>query len=82
MQGISIDNQWPKSKKEIREVLAAEPERIKAIATSLFNDEYNGPINRLPTHQEVHFAGPDVHFNRKFYGTIKWNASKTKLELK
>jgi hypothetical protein len=81
MQGISIDDRWPTSKKEVKEVLASEPERIKAIATSLFGDEFNGKVHRLPTHQEVHFAGPDVHADRRFYGTIKWNKSKTKLVL-
>lgn len=82
MQGIMIDDRWPKSKKEIKEVLASEPERIRAIATSLFGGEYDGRLHRLPTTDKIEFAGPDVYNNRKFYGTIAWNSSKTRLELK
>lgn len=82
MQGITIDDRWPKSKKEIKEVLEREPERVKALATSFFGGEYNGRIDRMPTHQRVDFAGPDPHNARKFYGTIAWNASRTKLVVK
>jgi len=78
-QGIKIGSEFPKSKKALKEAVANEPERVFAIATSMFGDEFGGYITHLPFDKQVVFAGPDFQFNRKWYGTIKWNATHTKL---
>lgn len=78
-QGIMIDGEFPKTKKQLKEVIATEPWRVRAIATSVFGNEHNGAIDMLPKGKEVVFAGPDFQYNRKWYGTIKWNATHTKL---
>lgn len=78
-QGIKVGDSFPKSKKALKDAVANEPERVRAIATSVFGNEYNGRITEMPFDKQVVFAGPDFQFDRKFYGTIKWNATHTKL---
>lgn len=73
---MTIDDRWPTSKKEVRETVAKEPERVKVIATSLYGGEHNGRITDMPIGKQAAFAGPDVHVSRKFYGTIKWVSGK------
>ena len=70
MQGIYIDGRRPKSKKEIRETANADPGRIEIEATSVFGNEYGGPVNGLPAGQTVTFVGPDPYTSRKFYGQL------------
>lgn len=89
MQGIFIKGQRPKSKKEVREFVrdsypnekapTTVPTRLHRLAieaTSMFGDEYEGPLSEMPTDTKIHFVGPDPHRNRKFYGTIVWSISK------
>lgn len=66
MQGVYVNGNRPKSKKEVRE---APVEAIEVEATSLFGDEYGGPLEDMPDGR-VAFVGPDPHTSRKFYGTI------------
>lgn len=61
----------PKSKKAVREAIAAG-DAVLAEATSFFGDEFGGPIYNLPKGSKVVFAGPDPHTDRRFYGTIEW----------
>ena len=66
----------PKSKKEIREILAAAPERVVFESTSLDGSDFGGPAENLPLHQAVHFVGPDPARKRNFYGTASHASGK------
>lgn len=65
----------PKSKKEIREAVAANPENVFAEATSFHGGEFDGPVSSLPINGKVVFAGPDPYTRRNFYGTITRKAN-------
>ena len=69
MQGIFIQDQRPKSKKQIKETVAQEPAKVKLEATSLFGNEYGGPVSEAPVGKYT-FVGPDPYTKRNFYGTI------------
>ena len=69
MQGIFIQNQRPKSKKQIKETVAQEPSTVKLEATSVFGNEYDGPVSDAPSGKYT-FVGPDPYTKRNFYGTI------------
>ncbi len=69
MQGIWIDGRRPKSKKEVREVVAEDDARVYIEATSLFGNEYEGVVTNMPDGR-VSFVGPDPYNSRKFYGTL------------
>ena len=69
-QGIFLKGKRPKSKKEVKEaVMNGDSVRIEA--TSMFNNEYDGPVTEMPENQTVYFVGPDPYTSRKFYGQIK-----------
>lgn len=69
MQGIFIKYDRPKSKKAIREAVAANPSIVSIEATSMFGNEYEGPIIDAPNGRYT-FVGPDPYTSRKFYGTL------------
>ena len=68
MQGIFIGGQRPKSKKEIKEAVAAG-RFVRIEATSWFGNEYDGDVLAAPP-GTYHFVGPDPYKKRNFYGTI------------
>ncbi len=84
MQGIFINGSRPKSKKQIREFVAeaqadnarADPYGLVIEATSIHGNEYDGSLANMPPENKVHFAGPDPHSKRNFYGTIEWSKKK------
>lgn len=76
MQGIFIEGRRPKSKKAVREAIAADSRTVRIEATSWFGNEYSGPASNLPSNYTVHFVGPDPHTKRSFYGTLKWKNGK------
>jgi hypothetical protein len=78
MQGIFIDGRRPKSKKEIREIVALDPARVRVEATSVMGNEYDGLVSHMPAGKIV-FVGPDPHTSRKFYGSITRRAADDKL---
>jgi hypothetical protein len=69
MQGIYLSGLRPKSKKEIKLALEEHPESVALESTSLFGDEYGGPITGAPD-GEYYFVGPDPYRKRTFYGKI------------
>lgn len=71
MQGIFVGGKRPKSKKEVKEAIAADPSKVRVEATSLFGNEYDGPVSGIVAGASITFVGPDPHTSRKFYGTIK-----------
>jgi hypothetical protein len=76
MQGIYIKGRRPKSKKEVKEAVAADPSKVRAEATSAFGNEYDGPVDGLPEGVAVHFVGPDPYTKRNFYGSITRKGEK------
>lgn len=69
MQGIYVDRRRPKSKKEIKDAIAVNPERVQIEATSIFGNEYDGLVSDAPAGR-YDFVGPDPYTSRKFYGSI------------
>jgi len=69
-QGIFIGNRRPKSKKEVKEAVAADPENVYLEATSWLGNEYGGSVASAPEGSH-HFVGPDPYVKRTFYGTIE-----------
>lgn len=69
MQGIFVNFDRPKSKKAVKEAIASDPSRVSLEATSMFGNEYNGPVSDAPVGRYA-FVGPDPFTSRKFYGTI------------
>ena len=70
MDGIFIDGQRPKSKKAIKEALAANPERVRIEHTSMFSSQGHVGALDLTAGEKVDFVGPDPYTKRNFYGTI------------
>jgi len=74
MQGIFIDGQRPKSKKQVAATIAVQPENVRVEATSMFGNEYDGPVSDMPQ-GTILFVGPDPYNKRVFYGKITRTAS-------
>lgn len=76
-QGIYLSGgRRPKSKKEIKE--AVEQNKVVVVeATSIFGNEYDGLLSKMPKDNDVTFCGPNPHSDRRFYGTIKWDSKKS-----
>jgi hypothetical protein len=71
MQGIFVNGYArPKSKKAVREAIESDPSSVTAEATSLFGNEYGGPISGMADGSSIHFVGPDPYTKRSFYGTV------------
>ena len=70
MQGIFIDGRRPKSKKEVREVVAIDAARVRLEATAMVGGgEYDGLVSNAPE-GTYNFVGPDPFTKRTFYGNI------------
>lgn len=67
MQGIYVNYRRPKSKKEVIATVKASPEKVFLEATSLFGNEYDGPITDMPIGKMVYVVGPDPYTARNFY---------------
>lgn len=76
MQGIFVNGQRPRSKKQIKEAVAANPGSVAIEATSMFGNEYGGPADQAPEGQTVYFVGPDPYTARNFYGQITRKGDK------
>lgn len=79
MQGIFINGERPRSKKAVREAVAANPDKVRVEGTSLIaGTEYDGPVSEMPIGR-VLFVGPDPYRKRNFYGTIERSANGFKV---
>jgi len=68
MQGIFVGVRRAPSKKAVKEAIAAgEPVALQA--TSMFGNEYDGPVVDAPD-GSYFFVGPCPNTNRKYYGKI------------
>jgi hypothetical protein len=77
MQGIFIKTEGsdhevrPKSKKQIKELVAAgKIGDIYIEATSFFGNEFDGFLDYVDGDIKIDFVGPNPHADRRFYGTI------------
>lgn len=68
MQGIFVNFERPKSKKAVREAVAACG-NVTLEATSFFGNEYDGPVRNAPD-GTYYFVGPCPHTKRNFYGQV------------
>jgi hypothetical protein len=59
----------PRSKKQVKAILAANPHDVALEATSLLGREYDGPVDQAPN-GKYSFVGPDPYRDRRFYGTL------------
>ena len=76
MQGIFIGYDRPKSKKQIKDMVAdGKAIHVVLEATSIFGNEYEGSVANAPDGSYT-FVGPDPHTSRKFYGTITKKGDK------
>jgi hypothetical protein len=76
-QGVFVGGRRPKSKKMVREAVAAgEPVRLEA--TSIMGNEYDGLVSEAPDGR-YHFVGPDVYTDRRFYGTVTVKGGQAKV---
>ena len=76
MQGVFIKNDRPKSKKAIKEAIAANAASVSLEATSIWGNEWDGPVTEMPEDKPVYFVGPDPHRKRNFYGSITRKGNK------
>lgn len=78
MQGIYVNYERPKSKKAVKEAVAADPASVRIEATSVFGNEYDGPVSTAPDGRYA-FVGPDPYSKRNFYGTITVTDGKARV---
>lgn len=69
MYGIFLNMDRPRSKKAIKEAVSSGHPAVNLEATSMFGNEYDGPLRTAPDGTYT-FVGPDPYTSRKFYGTI------------
>ena len=62
----------PKTKKELKELVAKDPANIQLEATSQFGDEFDGSLSRAPI-RSYYVVGPDPRHNRSWYAEIIWS---------
>lgn len=69
MQGVFINGRRCETKKLLKAVAKANPQFIELIATSIFGNEYGGPLDEAPA--DMYFVtGPDPATSRKWYAQI------------
>lgn len=70
MQGVWIDDHRPKTKKVLKGTIGAGRSRAVSLqATSMFGNEYDGPLNLAPEGTYT-VVGPDPYHARNWYATI------------
>lgn len=73
MQGLydgMTGRRYP-SKKAAAEAIAANPEAVDLEATSLFGNEFAGPVADLPLGAVAYVVGPDPATSRRWYGVVE-----------
>ena len=79
-QGIFINGRRPKSKKEVKEAVAADPASVVLERTAwIGNSEHDGPVTDAPD-GTYNFVGPDPYTSRKFYGNVVVNGGEVKVK--
>ena len=75
MQGITLDGDRLKTKKALKE---ADIAGLYLEATSVFGNEYNGPLSQAPANT-YYVVGPDPYTDRRWYATITVNPNGVKI---
>jgi hypothetical protein len=70
MQGIFVNHVRCATKKALREAVAAKPAAVSLEATSVFGNEYDGPLDLAPDGTYT-VVGPDPYTSRRWYANIK-----------
>ena len=78
MQGTFVNMHRPKTKKALREAVAADPGTVLLEATSMFGNEYGGSLASAPD-GNYFVVGPDPYTDRRWYGKITVSAGKVKV---
>lgn len=76
MQGVWYKSQRINTKKALKAYAQEEPHNVRLEATSLFGNEYDGPLSNAPTNKSYTVVGPDPYKKRNWYANIKWNPNK------
>lgn len=72
MQGIYISNARAKTKSALKK---ADPSTLELEATSMFGNEYGGPVVDAPD-GTYYVVGPDPYTSRKWYAQVIVRAGK------
>ncbi len=78
-QGTFINGRRPPTKKSLKEAIQQDPfnpTNVRIEATSLFGNEYDGPLSAAPNNARFTVVGPDPYTSRKWYATISMNPEK------
>lgn len=78
MQGIWVDGNRPRTKKALKDALASDG-AVSLEATSLFGNEYDGPIESAPD-GEYYVVGPDPYRARNWFAQITVKGSTIKVK--
>lgn len=70
MQGIYVGGSRAKTKKALKEAVAQDPSSVRLEATSVFGNEYDGPLDEAPDGQ-YYVVGPDPYNKRNWYATLR-----------
>lgn len=74
-QGVFVNGSRPKYKKDLKAAIESNPSSVSLEATSIFGNEYGGPIVNMPE-GSVTIVGPCPHTRRNWYGTITRRGDK------
>jgi hypothetical protein len=79
MQGVFVNGERPRTKKELSGFIGAGNTRdVSLEATSLFGNEYDGPLCNAPD-GSYHVVGPDPYTKRSWYATITVNGESVRV---
>lgn len=76
MYGIFIRGHRPKTKKQLKEVLASRPEHVVFEGTSVFGDEPDIRASEATEGTKLYFVGPDPYTKRNFFGQAEYRNGK------
>lgn len=71
--GADLAHGRPRTKKELKEAIADDPEKVHLYSTNNTTQGWSGYASALP--EDVHFlvVGPDPYNKRNWYATVKKN---------
>jgi hypothetical protein len=79
MQGVFSNYERVPTKKALKEALQTEPEHVELEATSLFGNEFGGPVLEMPEGKRVAVVGPDPYKKRNWYATLERTGNEVKV---
>ena len=68
-----------RTKKALREALAADPQSAYFEGTSLFGPQFAGTVAELPEGVVLSAVGPDAYRDRKWYASVERIGDKIKV---